>query len=118
MNYTKISLAILLLVISNILSWYSLNLQIISKWWENKQVLTVLLFSVPIGLCVVYSHKILYFSLSNSTSWSPKFISGSLSLLTYSIMSWVIVHESPFQTKTLMCLVLASIIMLIQIFWK
>ena len=50
--------------------------------------------------------------------WTSRFVAFSLSYLTFPLMTWWYLGESMFTTKTLVCSILAFLIITTQIFVK
>jgi type IV secretory pathway VirB3-like protein len=74
------------------------------------------LMGLPIGYLVILASREMV-SLYNGETWPNRIIGFSLGVIVFSIMAWVILKE-PMTTKTLICLSLSFVILLIQLFWK
>ncbi len=74
------------------------------------------LMGVPVGYFVILASREMV-SLYGGETWPNRIIGFSIGVIVFSIMAWFILKE-PMTTKTLICLSLSFIILLIQLFWK
>ena len=107
---------IVLFVAANILAWLQYNSQFVWPWWQNKPLLSNLIYAVPMGYCFWYAIK--YVMEATGTLWSSKLIGFGVSNVIFAVMTYVFLKESMFTPKTLTCLFLGALIILIQIYWK
>ena len=112
----KIALGILFFVIGNILAWFQYNSQFVWKWWEDRPLLANVIFAIPMGICFWYAIKNIY--LTTDQLWASKLIGFGISNVIFAIFTYFFMNESIFTPKTMTCLLLASLIIAIQIFWK
>jgi len=109
-------IGIIFFLIGNIIAWFQFNAQFVWEWWEDKPLITNLIFATPMGMCFWYAAKNIV-SVTNEV-WSSKLIGFGVSNAIFGIMTYIFLKESMFTPKTLTCLFLGSLIILIQIFWK
>jgi len=109
-------IGILLFALGNILAWFQFISQFIWKWFADKPLTTNMIFAVPMGMCFWYAVK----NVVEDTGelWSSKLVGFGVSNLVFATLTYFIVKESMFTPKTMTCLILGMIIVLIQIFWK
>jgi len=100
---------------SQAFTFYQLQGHLWSKWIKNNPFLMTLM-GLPIGYLVILASREMV-SLYNGETWPNRIIGFSLGVIVFSIMAWVILKE-PMTTKTLICLSLSFVILLIQLFWK
>jgi len=74
------------------------------------------LAGLPIGYLVILASREMV-SLYNGETWPNRIIGFSIGVIVFSILAWVILKE-PMTTKTMICLSLSFVILLIQLFWK
>lgn len=74
------------------------------------------LIGLPIGYLVILASREMV-SLYNGETWPNRIIGFSIGVMVFSLMAWWILKE-PMTTKTLICLTLSFVILLIQLFWK
>ena len=107
---------IFLFIIANIMGWFNMNLQFISKWWASRPLFTTIIFAFPIGLLFLFGTK--YIVEGAETYWSSRLIGFSISTIIYAIFTWIILKESFLEPRTLVSLSLCGVIVSIQILWK
>tara|TARA_R110000824_G_scaffold197409_20_gene380926 strand:+ start:794 stop:1132 length:339 start_codon:yes stop_codon:yes gene_type:complete len=107
---------IILFILANILGWFNIHLQFMHKWWAERPVTTILIFSFPVGYLFLMGTK--YIVGSTGVYWSSRLIGFSIATTIYAILTWVILKESFFEIKTLTCLSLCCVVLIIQVFWK
>jgi hypothetical protein len=85
------------------------------EWFKNHYWLTVLM-GIPISMLFMYSVKNMVAAFDGQM-WPSRLIGFSIGAIVFSWLSWTVFSE-PLTMKTLVCLILASGILGIQIFWK
>jgi hypothetical protein len=100
---------------SQAFTFYQLQGHLWSKWIKNNPFL-ITLMGVPVGYMVILASREMV-SLYNGETWPNRIIGFSIGVIVFSIMAWLILKE-PMTTKTLICLSLSFVILLIQLFWK
>ena len=110
----KLFLAISLSLLGSIVSWWQLNGQFVWKntttIWNN--IWTPALLGIPLSivawLATRYSYE--YFG----ATWNLRLIGFSIGTLVFTLCSYYFLNEVP-NNKTILCIVLATLIILIQI---
>ena len=106
MNYRLITFAIILFTIGQALVWIQVNGPII--WpWAKKYKLFITLFGIPITYIFMEATRLAVTGFEG-LFWPGRFAS---------FVSWFFCNEG-ISLKTFVSLVLASSIILIQLFWK
>jgi len=111
---SKLTLSIILLLVSNIFAWWQLNGQFMwkdSKFWTNPIWMSTLL-GIPIGYMFWYATKLSYEHFG--FTWNIRMIGFGVGTIVFGICSYVFLKEIP-TLKTLICLLLALSIVLIQV---
>ena len=103
-------------LLGHILAWYSTNLQFISEWWKQRSLLLCIIISIPCGLVWFYGSK--YMMEWSPQLWTARLTAFAISYITFPLMTWYYLSESPFTTKTILCSLLALTIVMIQVFMK
>tara|TARA_R100000152_G_C6755163_1_gene178873 strand:- start:110 stop:466 length:357 start_codon:yes stop_codon:yes gene_type:complete len=97
-------------------AWFQLNSQFIWEWWKNKPLLSVSIYALPIGLFFWLGTKLMY--QETGELWAGRFVGFAASYFIFPLLTWWLHHESPFTAKTLTCIFLSVLILMVQIFWK
>lgn len=111
----KLAIGVLFFLFGQIMGWYQLNLQKMYDWWADKPLLSAILMGVPTSILFWYGWK--YISEATGSVWSARFIGSSAGFVIFPILTWFMLGESMFTAKTLVCLSLSVLIILIQIFY-
>ncbi|MAH60548.1 MAG: hypothetical protein CMB95_06945 [Flavobacteriaceae bacterium] len=106
---------IILFFLGQTLGWFQLNLQSFSEYWKDKALLSSIIMGVPTSIAFWYGWKMIV--ETTNSAWTARFIASSTGLIIFPILTWFILGESMFNTKTMLCFSLAIIIILIQIFY-
>ena len=108
-----IVLTILSFIIANILVWYQLNSQLVWDWAKgNKSMWIMSLLGIPISLLFWLATKWGYIGFGNL--WAVRFLGFATSMITFPIMTYFYLGET-ITLKTLISIILAIIIMLLQL---
>ena len=107
---------ILFMALANILAWFQFNSQFVWPWFKDKPILTNLIFAVPMGVCFWYGIKLIV--EASGQLWTSKLVGFGVGNIIFAAMTWAMLNETPFTSKTMACLFLAFLIILIQLFWK
>ena len=107
---------IIFFLIGNVFAWFQFNSQFVWEWWEDKPIVSNLIFAIPMGMCFWYAVK----NVVEATGqlWASKLVGFGVSNVVFGILAYALLRESIFTTKTMTCLLLACCIIAIQIFWK
>lgn len=84
--------------------------------WIKKHPFLMSLIGVPIGYLVILASRQMV-SLYNGETWPNRIIGFSIGVIVFSFMAWSILKE-PMTPKTIVCLSLSFVILLLQLFWK
>ena len=110
-KYIVLTVGIFLL--NNILIWYQLNSQLVWDWAKGTKSMWIMsLLGIPISLLFWYATKVGYEGFGNL--WAVRFMGFATSMLTFPVMTWLYLGET-ITLKTLVTILLAFIIMLLQL---
>ena len=108
-------IGIALVFLGQIIGWFQLNTQYLSEWWSDKPWITAFFLGAPCSVAFWYSWR--FIVDETGSAWTARFIGSSAGLIVFPILTWFLLGESMFTPKTMICLALAVIIMLIQAFY-
>ena len=111
----KLYLGIFIFSLGQIFGWFHMNLQRYSTWWEDKMILSAVVIGIPTSLSFWYAWKLV--SEATDSVWSARFIGSCTGFVIFPILTWYILGESMFTTKTMICLFLSLMILFVQIFY-
>ena len=101
--------------IGQILIWYQSNSQFFNEW-ARQHPLALSLLGVPISYSFIIASRYVVEGF-NGMLWPGRLIGFSSGMIIMSILTYVHMGQG-ITPKTAVTLVLASIIVLIQLFWK
>jgi len=107
---------IAIFAIMHTIIWYSTNWQLVKGVDKNSALMFAVVLAIPISLLAFYGTKIAYEAFSSA--WSVRLFAFGMSYITFPILTWVMLDESPFNTKTMICISLSFIIIAVQLFWR
>ena len=107
----EIIYALLIFLFNNIVIWFQLNAQIKWDWFKDNYFLMSLL-GVPISYALLYSTK--YGFEGFGELWPIRLLGFAVGMITFPIITWIVIGEG-ITLKTLISLMLAAIIMILQL---
>ena len=113
---SKLILAMSLFALGQTLAWFQINSQFVWEWWKQHPIVAVIVYGLPTGLCFLYGVKFAYEEMGQV--WGPRFLIFCASYITFPILTWYLLGESMFTAKTMTCVLLATMIALVQLFWR
>ena len=108
-------LGMLILFITQALAFVQTNGQFLWPWFAKNTLLVALVMGSTIGLGFIISTG--YITQYFDTIWPARILSFSLGVLSFTFLAWWLKGEA-ITMKTIVCLILALSITLIQIFWN
>ena len=111
----SIYIGILLFFVGQVMGWFQLNTQYLSDWWKDKPIFAAFVIGVPTSIAFWYAWRMIV--EATGSVWSARFIGSSTGLIIFPILTWFLLGESMFTAKTMICLGLAVLIILIQLFY-
>ena len=108
------ALGVFLFVVGQIVGWFQVNSQLMWSWWSDKPLAAAVLFGVPTSVIFWYAWKLT--ATATESVWSARFIGSSVGFIIFPVLTWFLLGESMFTLKTMSCLSLSVLIILIQIY--
>ena len=106
---------LLLFVMLHIVVWYSSNLQLVASD-QSKMLIFSVLLGVPASVLAFYATRIGH--AHYDSLWTVRLLGFGASYLVFPIMTYFYLNETPFNTKTMVCIILSFLIIGVQLFWK
>jgi len=114
MNYNLI-ISLIIIVVAQVLAYLQLQSQFFWQWSKDHPIL-MSFFGVPISIALIYFTK--YCSLAfDGQTWPGRLIGFSVGAIVFALLSHYMLGEQ-FTLKTSICLFLAFVILIVQIFVK
>ena len=115
---TVTSMGVGLILCTQIMIWFAANTQFMDEKYAKHSFLICLLLSIPISCCAYYATRYMYRGLADESLWSVRLIIFGISTCTFAIMTSLIMQETLFTPKTMVCLLLSVVIVWIQVAWQ
>jgi multidrug transporter EmrE-like cation transporter len=115
MNLRTLLIGMMFGLIAQVLTFFQLQGQMKYEWFKN-HYWAIVLMGIPISMAFMYSVKNMVIAFDGQM-WTSRLIGFSIGVISFTYLSYIIFNE-PITLKTLVCLGLAVIILLIQLFWK
>lgn len=112
---TSIIFVLTVYLFSQAFTFFQLQGHLWNKWIKDHPFIMTLI-GVPVGYMVILASREMV-TLYGGETWPNRIIGFSIGVIVFSIMAWMILKE-PMTAKTLTCLSLSFVILLIQLFWK
>ena len=108
-------IGMLLMLLAQILTFYQLQGQLKYQWFKDNYWVIVLM-GIPISMMYMESVKQII-NYYGGLLWPSRLIGFGIGVVVFAILSQLLFGEN-LTTKTMVCLILSGVIILIQIFWK
>ena len=115
MDVYKLLIGIIFGFMAQTMTFFQLQGPLKYNWLRDHYWLNVLM-GIPISMLFMYSVKNMVLAFDGQM-WPSRLIGFSIGAISFTYLSYAIFNE-PLTAKTYVCLGLAVIILLIQLFWK
>ena len=102
-------------ILLNVLVWISTNAQLVEGANQRSTLIAAVVLAIPISLLAYYGTRIGYEYFG--TAWSVRLSVFGISYLVFPFLTYFYLNESPFQAKTVLCILLSIAILCVQVFW-
>ena len=110
----KLYLASILFMIGNVITWFQLNAQF--RWdWFRDNWLPLSLLGFPVSILFYWGTRYIVEAFDGEL-WPGRLIAFGLSMSIFPVLTWMILGEG-FTTKTIISILLAIVIVIIQVYW-
>ena len=112
---TALILCITLFLLVQVVTWFQLNGQFFSPWFKNN-VFLLCLMGIPISWLYIEATRMGFIAF-DGLIWPGRLLGFAMGILTFVICANMFMGEG-LNTKTIISLILATILTFIQVFWK
>jgi len=106
----------ILYTIAQTFVWFQCYSHFVWTWWEGKPFQAAFVFGVPASVLFWYGTRIAV--EATNAAWTARMLGFGMSYFTFPILTWWLLNESMFTTKTMICVFLSFMIVGIQLFWR
>ena len=112
---TALVLCLIIFFVVQVITWFQLNGQFFSSWFKNN-VFLLCLMGIPISWLYIEATRMGFIAF-DGLIWPGRLLGFAMGILTFAICANIFMGEG-LNTKTIISLILATILTLIQVFWK
>ena len=112
---TALILCLVIFFIVQVITWFQLNGQFFSPWFKNN-VFILCLMGVPISWLYIEATRMGFIAF-DGLIWPGRLLGFAMGILTFAICANIFMGEG-LTNKTIISLILATILTMIQVFWK
>ena len=94
--------------------WFGTVYQFAAGTSHEKALLICVLLAIPTSIVSFYACRWAYEILESA--WSVRLFGFAAGYLVFPLLTWVILNESPFNFKTIVSIILAITIVVVQVF--
>jgi|TARA_B100001093_G_scaffold505423_1_gene562757 hypothetical protein len=116
MNYKSLILGLILFLVAQSLAWFQTNGQFLSSWVKDHPILVSGLMGIPVGASYIFGTTYIV-EFFNGQLWPSRIIAFATGIFSFYILTLIFMKEG-INIKTGTILVLASMIIILQVFWK
>jgi len=116
MNTRTLIIGIGLFFIAQSLSWFQTNGQFLNVWIKNNPFWVAVAFGAPVGMAYIYGTTYIVEAFGGQL-WPSRLIGFATGIFAFTILSYIFMGEG-INLKTGVILSLATVIVVLQIFWK
>ena len=108
-------LCISLFLIVQVITWFQLNGQFVYPWFKNNMFI-LCLFGIPISWFYIEATRYGFIAF-DGLLWPGRLLGFATGIFSFAVCTNIFMGEG-LTTKTLVSLILATALVVIQIFWK
>ena len=112
---TALVLCLIIFFVVQVITWFQLNGQFFSPWFKNN-VFLLCLMGIAISWLYIEATRMGFIAF-DGLIWPGRLLGFAMGILTFVICANMFMGEG-LNTKTIISLILATILTLIQVFWK
>jgi hypothetical protein len=111
----KLVMGCVLFVLGQTGAWYQSNLQFFNSWAKAHPILLSVVLGIPISYLYIIASQYT-FQAFNGDLWPSRLLAFAMGIVVFTILAWVHLDQGV-TMKTAVSLMLATTIVLIQVFW-
>lgn len=115
MNIHSLAIGMSLFFVTHILIWFQINGQFVWTWFKDNPLLLALI-GFPVSYLLILSTRYMVEGFGGLL-WPGRLVGFSLGMIVFAILTSVYMHEG-LSMKTLISLILAIALVVVQILWK
>ena len=114
MNYAQFATGFLVFVLGQAVAWFQLNGQFLWDSWRGKPIYAMMLAPLT-GYLFWHAWRIT--SECTGSVWSARFVGFGASYFVFPLLTYFLLGETMFNMKTMLCVALSVLVLLVQIYY-
>jgi hypothetical protein len=115
MNVKDVFIAVVLFMMVHTFVWFSSNAQFVDSL-KSRAMLICLMLALPTAYVSFYASRFGYTAFGSI--WAVRLIGFGISYIMFPLLSWILMNESPFNLRTMICIGLSALIVWVQLYLK
>ena len=111
----SVAIGLLLYFVTHIIIWFQVNGQFFSSWFKNN-VFLLCLMGIPISWLYIEATRMGFIAFEGLI-WPGRLLGFAAGIFTFALCANIFMGEG-LTNKTIVSLILATILTFIQVFWK
>ena len=116
MNVKSFIIGAGLFFIAQSLSWFQTNGQFLNNWVKEHPITVAGLFGIPVGMAYIYGTTYVVEAFDGKL-WPSRLTGFATGIFSFTILTYIFMKEGV-NLKTGTILALATLIIILQVFWK
>lgn len=112
----KLVYGVLLFTLGQIIVWFQSNGQFLWPWFKQNTFLVSMIGGTSASYVLIKATALIY-QHYNGVIWPGRFIGFSIGMFIFSYLTWAFMNEG-INTKTMISIFLAFLLICVQVFWK
>ena len=115
-NLKELLIGFAFFIVAQSLSWFQTNGQFINDWIKEHPFIVAGLMGIPIGASYIYGTAYIVEAF-NGDLWPSRLLGFATGIFCFTLLTYIFMNEG-INLKTAVILLLATVIVLLQVFWK
>ena len=112
----KLFYGALLFTLGQIIVWFQANGQFLYPWFKKNPLIISIIGGTIASYLMIRATEFMY-SYYGGLIWPGRFIGFSIGTIVFAFFAWQLMNEG-LNTKTMISLILAVLLICVQLFWK
>lgn len=108
-------IGLILFILGQVLIWIQNHGQFIWPWFDRNPILLAFTIGGFVSYLFITGTHYMY-QYFNESIWPIKFVSFATGMITFALLTYFL-HNEPMTLKTIVSLILATLLIIVQIFW-
>lgn len=116
MKTKELLIGVVLFFVAQSMAWYQTNGQFVNEWVKNHPIIVSALFGIPVGMGYIYGTSYIVQAFDGYL-WPVRIMGFVTGIVSFTALTYLHLKEG-ITIKTGVILCLATVIVILQVFWK